>query len=97
MLIGLLAWSWLPVEMHKVVSLFADARNMAQYASAFLKPDFHDWLLVLEEMLLTVQIAIWGTALAPRPFSSLPGRRYSGANRTSLIFVTAAVGEGTHP
>lgn len=63
-LIGLLAWSWAPVEMHKVVSLFTDAQNMAMYASGFLQPNFHNWPLFLEEMLLTVQIAIWGTVLA---------------------------------
>ncbi|MEM7222533.1 MAG: phosphonate ABC transporter, permease protein PhnE [Pseudomonadota bacterium] len=63
-LFGLLAWSWSPVEMYKAVSLFTDAQNMASYASGFLKPNFHNWPLFLEEMLLTVQIAIWGTALA---------------------------------
>ena len=63
-LVGLLAWSWAPVEMHKAVSLVTDAQNMASYAGAFLKPDFHNWPLFLEEMLLTVQIAIWGTVLA---------------------------------
>ena len=63
-LLALLVWSFQPVEMFKAVNLITDAGNMASYASAFLSPDFHNWPLYLEEMLLTVQIAIWGTVLA---------------------------------
>jgi len=37
---------------------------MAQYARDFFPPDFRDWPLYLDEMLVTVQIALWGTALA---------------------------------
>ncbi len=63
-LIALLAWSFAPVEMHKSPSLFTDWRNMAEFLAGFLKPNFHDWDVYLREMVETVQIAIWGTALA---------------------------------
>lgn len=63
-LIGLLAWSFTPVEMHKSPALITDWRNMAEFLTGFLKPNFHDWDVYLKEMLETVQIAIWGTALA---------------------------------
>ncbi|MDX2158544.1 MAG: phosphonate ABC transporter, permease protein PhnE [Hyphomicrobiaceae bacterium] len=63
-LIGILAWSFAPVEMHKATSLFTDWRNMAEFLAGFLRPNFHDWDQYLREMVETVQIAIWGTALA---------------------------------
>ncbi|MEJ8571968.1 phosphonate ABC transporter, permease protein PhnE [Microbaculum marinum] len=59
-----LAWSWGPAEMFRLVNLFTDAGNMADYAGGFLSPNFRDWEYYVEEMVLTVQIAIWGTVLA---------------------------------
>lgn len=59
-----LAWSWSPAEMSKATSLFTDWRNMAEFGSAFLQPNFHEWELYLQEMVVTIQIAAWGTALA---------------------------------
>ncbi|MEA2923203.1 MAG: phosphonate transport system permease protein, partial [Alphaproteobacteria bacterium] len=47
--------------MFRVVALFTDWRNMAQFGAAFLKPNFHDWDHYLSDMVVTVQIAIWGT------------------------------------
>lgn len=61
---GLLAWSWQPAEMFRVVALFTDWRNMAQFGGAFLHPNFHDWDTYLIDMVVTIQIALWGTALA---------------------------------
>ena len=61
---ALLVWSWSPAEMGNSVSLITDWRNMVEFGSAFLKPNFHDWDVYLEEMLVTIQIAVWGTALA---------------------------------
>lgn len=37
---------------------------MLQLARDFFPPDFHDWQSYLSEMLLTVQVALWGTGLA---------------------------------
>lgn len=60
----LLAWSWGPTEMSKAGSLFTDWRNMAEFGQAFLKPNFYDWRDYAWEMVETIQIAVWGTALA---------------------------------
>jgi phosphonate transport system permease protein len=72
--IGLLAWSWQGAEMSRAVQLVTDWRNMAQFGAAFLSPNFHEWRAYLADMIVTVQIAIWGTALAvvaAIPFSVL--------------------------
>ena len=45
-------------------SLFTDWRNMAEFGRAFLQPNFHEWDSYLADMIVTIQIAIWGTALA---------------------------------
>ena len=60
----LLGWSWAPTEMWKVANLVTDWRNMAEFGSAFLNPNFREWESYVLEMIVTVQIAIWGTALA---------------------------------
>jgi phosphonate transport system permease protein len=61
---GLLVWSWTPAEMFRATSLVTDWRNMAEFGHAFLRPDFHDWDMYVSDMVVTVQIAVWGTALA---------------------------------
>ncbi|HKA79253.1 MAG TPA: phosphonate ABC transporter, permease protein PhnE [Xanthobacteraceae bacterium] len=74
LIFALLAWAWAPAEMFRVKALFTDWRNMAEFGGAFLKPNFHDWDHYLSDMVVTVQIAIWGTALAVAfgiPFSIL--------------------------
>lgn len=63
-IVGLLAWSWSPVEMQKSLLLFTDWRNMAEFAGGFMKPNFRDWDIYAAAMVETVQIAIWGTALS---------------------------------
>jgi phosphonate transport system permease protein len=73
-IMALLAWSWAPAEMFRVSALFTDWRNMAEFGSAFLNPNFHDWDSYLADMLVTIQIAVWGTTLAVLlgiPFSIL--------------------------
>jgi phosphonate transport system permease protein len=64
LVIGLLAWSWGPAEMFRAASLLSDWRNMAEFGRAFLHPNFHEWDSYLADMIVTIQIAIWGTALA---------------------------------
>lgn len=61
---GLLVWSWSPAEMFRFTALFTDWRNMAEFGHAFLSPNFHDWRHYLSDMVVTIQIAVWGTALA---------------------------------
>ena len=58
-----LSWSWHGADM-RPLDLFRDSGNMAQFAADFFPPDFHDWRNYLSEMLVTVQIAVWGTFLA---------------------------------
>ena len=64
LLVLFLALSWGPTEMGKARLLFTDWRNMTEFASGFLQPDFRDGRVYAEQMLETVQIALWGTALA---------------------------------
>ena len=104
--IALLAWSWTPVEMSKASHLFTDWRNMAEFLSGFLRPDFRDLRIYIEQMVETVQIAAWGTALAVVigiPFSILsasnvcppivvqPVRRLMDASRAINEIVFALV------
>lgn len=63
-LVLLLVWSWAPAEMFRWTYLFTDAGNMAQYAAGFSHPNFGEWRYYLQEMLVTIQIALWGTFLA---------------------------------
>lgn len=55
--------SWQGADM-RPMDLLRDGGNMATYAAAFFPPDFGDWRLYLSEMLVTLQLAVWGTALA---------------------------------
>lgn len=59
----ILMWAWEGSEI-RPLALVQDAGNMREYAAGFFPPDFHFWDLFLEEMMVTVQIAIWGTVLA---------------------------------
>ena len=61
-LAGLLAWSWRGAEM-KPGDLLLHAGNMRTFARDFFPPDFRDWRIYLDEMLITLHIAVWGTAL----------------------------------
>lgn len=63
-LVAVLVWSWSPAEMYNTVSLFTDSSNMVEFAKGFMRPNFYDWDTYVKEMLITVNIAIWGTALA---------------------------------
>ncbi|WWE60768.1 phosphonate ABC transporter, permease protein PhnE [Parasalinivibrio latis] len=58
-----LAWAWHGAEM-RPMQLIEDSGNMAELASDFFPPDFTGWQLYLEETLITIQIAIWGTVLS---------------------------------
>lgn len=63
-LIFAFAWSWVPAEMYRFTDLYNHSQNMTEYASGFLQPNFHEWEYYFDEMVLTVQIAVWGTGLA---------------------------------
>jgi len=63
LLLAVLALSWKGADM-RPLDLFRDSGNMAEYASGFFPPSFREWRVYASEMLITLQIAIWGTALA---------------------------------
>jgi phosphonate transport system permease protein len=62
-LLAILAASWRGADM-RPGDLLRDAGNMGTYAAGFFPPNFRDWRIYFAEMLVTLQIAIWGTALA---------------------------------
>lgn len=62
-LFAVLAWSWEGAEIRPTV-LWSDAGNMATFAGDFFPPNFDSWQYYLEEMIITIQIALWGTVLS---------------------------------
>lgn len=62
-LIALLAASWKGADM-RPADLVRDSGNMAQYAASFFPPNFKEWRYYLQEMVVTLEIALWGTLLA---------------------------------
>ena len=58
-----LAWSYVGSEINPYL-LYKYSGNMSEYARGFTHPDFAFWREILREMIVTVQIAVWGTFLA---------------------------------
>jgi phosphonate transport system permease protein len=58
-----LAGSWQGADM-RPLDLVRDSGNMATYAAEFFPPNFSQWRMYVGEMVITLQIALWGTALA---------------------------------
>ncbi|MET0106750.1 MAG: phosphate/phosphonate ABC transporter permease, partial [Sedimenticola sp.] len=63
LVMAVLAWSWYGAEM-RPMALINDAENMWTFTREFFPPNFHEWELYLDEMLITIQIAVWGTVLS---------------------------------
>ncbi|MFM8819051.1 MAG: phosphonate ABC transporter, permease protein PhnE [Phenylobacterium sp.] len=63
-IILLLVSSFGSAEIAKFPLLFSNSENMRQFASGFVNPDFSNWPDLIAKMWLTIQMAIWGTALA---------------------------------
>lgn len=61
--IALLSWAWSGADM-RPFDLFHDSGNMARFSRDFFPPNFRDWRIYLEEMVVTFHIALWGTVLA---------------------------------
>ena len=59
----LLIWSWEGADM-RPLDLIKYSGNMSIFLKEFFPPNFHDWRIYLEEMVVTVHIAVWGTVLA---------------------------------
>lgn len=63
LVLAVLAWSWEGADM-RPMALIKDAGNMATLAADFFPPNFSDWRLYMEEIIITLQLAVWGTFLA---------------------------------
>ncbi|MCM5682881.1 phosphonate ABC transporter, permease protein PhnE [Schlegelella sp. S2-27] len=63
LLLAVLAGSWKGADL-RPLDLWRDAGNMAEYLKGFFPPSFRDWQHYAAELLVTLQIALWGTALA---------------------------------
>ena len=63
-LIALLAIAFGPAELYKLPLLFSNSSNMQELGRGFITPDFTHWSLYVSKMWQTIQMAIWGTALA---------------------------------
>lgn len=61
--LGILAWSWEGADM-RPLELIRDSGNMVHFLHGFFPPDFLEWENYLAEMLITIQIAVWGTVLS---------------------------------
>jgi len=53
-----------PVNIGHFTKLFSNASNMREFAADFMKPQWDLLPLYVRQMILTIQIAMWGTALA---------------------------------
>lgn len=58
-----LAWAWRGADI-RPGELVRSGGNLVTLARDFFPPDFRDWRDYVSEMVLTVQIAVWGTGLA---------------------------------
>ena len=74
---AVLAWAWQGAEI-RPLALVRDAANMRTFAADFFPPNFKDWALYLREMVVTLQIALWGTVLAI--FAAVPMGLLSASN-----------------
>lgn len=77
LVLGFLVWAWRGAEM-RPFDLVKDAGNIGTYAMEFFPPNFADWRIYLREMVVTVQIAVWGTLLAV--IAAVPAGLMSSAN-----------------
>src|SRR3569623_1294926 len=53
-----------PVNIGHFTKLFSNASNMREFAADFMKPQWDLLPRYVRQMILTIQIAMWGTALA---------------------------------
>jgi phosphonate transport system permease protein len=58
-----LGWAWKGADM-RPLDLVKDSGNMSKFLAEFFPPNFREWRSYLREMIVTLHIAVWGTALA---------------------------------
>ena len=61
--IAVLGLSWHAADM-RPLDLLSDSGNMGQFAKDFFPPDFTEWRTYVQEMSVTLAVAVWGTALS---------------------------------
>lgn len=61
--IAFLSWAWQGAEM-RPMDLIRERENMVDFVKGFFPPDFQEWQFYLQEIIVTLQIAMWGTVLA---------------------------------
>src|SRR5579871_6916945 len=61
--LAILGGTWHGADM-RPLDLISDSGNMGQFAKDFFPPDFSEWRSYLQEMFVTLSVAVWGTALA---------------------------------
>jgi phosphonate transport system permease protein len=61
--VALLGASWKGADM-RPLELIHSSGNIAEYLHGFFPPQFTDWRNDLSELWVTIEIALWGTALA---------------------------------
>lgn len=60
---ALMAWAWQGARIAPG-ELVANLGNSVLFAEAFLRPDFTEWPTYLEQMIVTLHMALWGSFLA---------------------------------
>ena len=63
-IIGLLVFSYRAAEIGKLPLLFRNSANTREFMSDFIRPDFTNGWDIVRQMGLTLEMALWGTALA---------------------------------
>ena len=61
--VAVLGLSWPRADM-RPLDLFSDSGNMVQFGKDFFPPDFSDWRTCIHEVIVTLAVAVWGTALS---------------------------------
>jgi phosphonate transport system permease protein len=81
--IFILIWAWQGSRMNLSAFFVSEnQQNMALFAQGFAPPDFANWREYRNEMVVTIQIAIWGTLLSilgAIPFGLMSARNISPA------------------
>lgn len=80
--VAVLVWAYVAAEVFKAPLLVTNGDKMGEYIKGFFHPDFHEGWLYLEQMSVTIQIAIWGTFLSvifAIPFGLLSARNVAPA------------------
>ncbi|VAV92129.1 Phosphonate ABC transporter permease protein PhnE (TC 3.A.1.9.1), partial [hydrothermal vent metagenome] len=89
--IAALVWAFVAAEIFKAPLLIENANRMGEYAGGFLNLDWKEGGLYLQQMSVTIQIALWGTFLsviAAIPFGLLSARNVAPA---PVVFVVRRI------